>query len=217
MFTGIVQQTSEIVSTQKLSTSVMLTINLGALSQEVQIGDSVLTDGVCLTATSVDDGICSFDISTETVHLTTLKDRSPGDTVNTELAMRPTDRFGGHFVSGHVDGVAGVISIDKRTGEVRMRFKVEPELRELMIYKGSIAVNGISLTIAGLGKDWFEVSLIPHTMDNTTLPKLKIGEAVNIECDMIGKWVKNFVATDDEKQNPDNSSLSMDKLVENLE
>jgi riboflavin synthase len=133
--------------------------------------------------------------------------------VNVELAMQPTDRFGGHFVSGHVDGVGTIVGVSALPGETRMKVRVPPELASMMIMKGSVAVDGVSLTIAALEADAFEVSLIPHTMSVTTLERKRAGEPVNIECDMIGKWIRRFMRAEDGRGSSE-GALTIKRLEE---
>ncbi len=214
MFTGIVKQISEVAMVQRRAESLRIGIRLDALAAEVEPGDSVLIDGVCLTATGFSDDVVFFDIATETAGLTTLKDLSVGRYVNVEPAMRSSDRFGGHFVSGHVDGTGEVVSAGETSGEVRMRLRAGPGLIAQMIPKGSVAVNGISLTIADLGDEVLEISLIPHTMRSTTLKFLSPGDMVNIECDMIGKWVIKLMGARSGEGRPDDRD---DAIMEKLE
>ncbi len=206
MFTGLVQRVAEVTSVRHKGTSSVIRLDLGELSAEVGPGDSVLVDGVCLTATARLDGGTQFDVSAETLRLSTLGDLTRGARVNVEPAMRPTDRFGGHFVSGHVDGTGTILSKTRSSGETRLRVKVPTALTDLMVMKGSVAVDGISLTIAGLEKGAFEVSLIPHTLSATTLGEKTAGRRVNVECDMIGKWVRRFLSRP--------GGLSLDRLRE---
>ena len=200
MFTGIVQKVARVSTVERRGKSAVLRLELEELADEVTQGDSVLVDGVCLTATAVGGARVEFDVSAETLHLTTMGALKAGDRVNVELAMRPTDRFGGHFVSGHVDGVGAILEKAPRPGETRLKVSVPPELARMMVMKGSVAVDGISLTVAGLEDGAFEVSLIPHTLAATTLQHKGPGARVNVECDMIGKWLRKFVAAEDETQ-----------------
>lgn len=218
MFTGIVQQTADITLVRRKTGSLVIAVRLGKQAEEIAVGDSVLVDGVCLTAVSISGDEVSFDVSAETVRLTTFMDVKAGQTVNIEPAMRLSDRFGGHFVSGHVDGPGTVLAVEERSGEVRMRIGAGPELTALMVPKGSVAVNGVSLTIAGLQDDGFEVSLIPHTMRASTLNALRPGRNVNIECDMIGKWVRKLM--DGSLKKPSDGKrdgLTMEKLMQALQ
>ncbi len=214
MFTGIVKQISEVAMVQRRAESLRIGIDLDALAAEVEPGDSVLIDGVCLTATVFSDDVVFLDVATETAGLTTLKDLSVGRRVNVEPAMRPSDRFGGHFVSGHVDGTGEVVSAEETSGEVRMRLRTGSALIAQMIPKGSVAVNGISLTIADLSDEELELSLIPHTMRSTTLDSLSAGDMVNIECYMIGKWIIRLMGACSGEGRPDDRD---DAIMEKLE
>jgi len=193
MFTGLVARIGTVTAVRGGAGSSAIEVYLEELAERVAVGDSVLVDGACLTVTGVEGQKARFDVSAETLRLTTLGSLRPGDPVNVELAMRPTDRFGGHFVSGHVDGVGTVIEHVALPGETRIRVRVPVELASQMVMKGSVAVDGVSLTIAGLQRDSFEASLIPHTLAATTLAGKRAGARVNIECDMIGKWVARFM------------------------
>lgn len=170
-----------------------------------------MVDGVCLTATSIEGNTGAFDVSSETLRLTTLHNLDRGSQVNVELAMTPRDRFGGHFVSGHVDGTGRILDKARRPGETRLRVGVSDALTNQMIMKGSVAVDGISLTVAGLSSGSFEVSLIPHTIEWTTLRTKNAGAEVNIECDMIGKWVKKLMHNAEGQTD----GLTMEQLREN--
>jgi riboflavin synthase len=145
---------------------------------------------VCLTIAGIERGFARFDISTETLAKSTLVNIQPSSQVNIERAMRATDRFGGHFVLGHIDGTAKIKSIDRRGKYADMMFSVEPELLEQIVTKGSIAVDGISLTIASMDETGFSVAIIPETLRRTTLSKVKIGDCVNIETDIIVKTIR---------------------------
>jgi riboflavin synthase len=211
MFTGIVQKVGIVKSLQRRAQSAELKLEIGEFAEDVKVGDSVMVDGVCLTVTELNELLVCFDVGTETLAKTTLGGLRKNDPVNIELAMRPDDRFGGHFVSGHIDGTGTISVIESRPGETRLFIRVPSELRELMIPKGSVAVDGVSLTIAELGPAFFEVSLIPHTLASTTLNAKHSGDRVNIECDMIGKWVRNFASS---KDNNKKAGLSLEELKE---
>jgi len=193
MFTGIIQQIGAVVGVRGTAQARVLTIDVGALASGVAVGDSVCVDGVCLTATAVDGSRIDFDVSAETLRLTTLGNLRSGDRVNLEPALRAGDRLGGHFVSGHVDGTGVIRRKAQLPGEVRLEVEAPERLTDLMIMKGSVAVDGISLTIAALRPGAFEVSLIPHTLAATTLQHKDAGARVNIECDMIGRWVRKLL------------------------
>lgn len=167
-----------------------LTIELGQLADECQIGESIAIDGVCLTVTKLQGKLASFDVSSETMSKSSLGDLKPSSEVNVERAMKATDRFGGHFVLGHIDGKAKIQAIDHHGDFTDITFSADAELLEDMVVKGSVAVNGISLTISKMDQKSFSVALIPQTLRETTLGGAKIGDYINIENDIIVKTVK---------------------------
>lgn len=209
MFTGIVEALCPVRGLRKSATAAELALDLGDLARGVRIGESIAVNGACLTVTSLQGAVVTFDLSTETLRRTGLGDLQPGAIVNVERALRVGDRLGGHFVQGHVDGVGTIVAKTAEHGGAVIRFKVDAELADAMILKGSVAVDGVSLTIAALGPDWFEVWLIPHTLKMTTLSHKTAGAAVNIETDMIGKWVRRILA-----DHEPGGALTMDKLRE---
>lgn len=213
MFTGLVARIGTVTGVRSGGASSAIEIDLAGLADRVAVGDSVLIDGACLTVTGIDGQRARFDVSAETLRLTTLGSLKLRDPVNVELAMRPTDRFGGHFVSGHVDGVGTVTEHVALSGETRIRVRVGVELAGQMVMKGSVAVDGVSLTIAGLQRDSFEVSLIPHTLAATTLAGKRAGARVNIECDMIGKWVARLMGSAEAQGGP-SPGLTLERLEE---
>lgn len=178
----------------------MLSIEAGPVEREAAAGDSICVHGVCLTVTEAADERLRFDVGAETLRRTTLGDLRRGDTVNLEPALRVGDRLSGHFVSGHVDGVGTVRRRRELPGETRLAVDVSPELTDNMIVKGSVAVDGVSLTIAALERGAFEVSLIPYTLSGTTLSECRVGARVNVECDMLGRWVRRLLKGDEASQ-----------------
>jgi riboflavin synthase len=188
----------------------LLTVDLGSLADECKISDSIAVNGVCLTITKFEGGTAAFDVSAETLAKSALDTLSSSSQVNIERAVKATDRFGGHFVLGHIDGTATVKAIDKQGQFVEMTFAASPELLDSMVVKGSVAVDGISLTIAGMDKNSFSVALIPQTLNTTTLGKVKIGDKVNVETDIIVKTIKKQL----EKILPQRQPLTVDKLRE---
>jgi len=196
MFTGIIQHVGGVRAVARRSDARTLTIDSGHLAGQVAVGDSVCVDGTCLTATDVQPPNVRFDVGAETLRLTTLGQAREGIAVNLEPALRVGDRLGGHFVSGHVDGLGTVQRLAELPGEVRLVVEVPPTLTDQMVMKGSVAVDGVSLTIAALARGVFEVSLIPHTLAQTTLMHRKPGDRVNVECDLIGRWVRRLLARD---------------------
>lgn len=208
MFTGLIEAVCTVRSVRRSGRAMLLTIDLGSLADDCKVSDSIAVNGVCLTITEFEGGTAAFDVSAETLAKSTLDKLSPSSQVNIERAVRATDRFGGHFVQGHIDGTATVKAIDKQGRFVDMKFAAEAELLDVMVVKGSVAVDGISLTISGIEKNGFSVYLIPETLSKTTLSKIKIGDRVNIETDIIVKTVKKQL----EKILPQNQTLTAEKL-----
>ncbi|HEX6984473.1 MAG TPA: riboflavin synthase, partial [Planctomycetaceae bacterium] len=159
-----------------------------------RLGDSVAINGCCLTAVAVDGPRWSFQAGAETLSKTNLGRLRPGDAVNLERALPATGRFGGHIVQGHVDGVGTVRSIERHGDWVDMAFSLPPQLAEQLVPKGSVAVDGVSLTVVNAGPDGFNVALIPHTLAETTLGRRAAGDVVNIETDILGKYVQKLLA-----------------------
>lgn len=207
MFTGIIQSIGKVARLQRTSTGINLSINCGTLSKKISPSDSVAINGVCLTAVKCTGQTIHFDVVKETVNRTNLGKLRIGESVNLELAIRAGDPFGGHFVQGHIDGI-GTISRKAKTNEgYILEIKTTSDLTTQMIQKGSVAIDGISLTISGLKKDRFIVSLIPYTLSHTNLNKKSVGATVNLEVDIIGKWVRKTM----ESKSKSSSSL-MDLL-----
>jgi len=190
MFTGLIEAVCLVNSVRRSANSMQIGVVLGNLTQDAKIGDSVAVNGVCLTITGVQQNITYFDISSETIQKTNLKDLSTSSVVNIERALLPTDRLGGHFVQGHIDGTAKILEIKSQARFADITFSVGPELLQMMVSKGSVAVDGISLTIADINQDGFKTAIIPETMRKTTLGGAKKGSIVNIEIDIIAKMIK---------------------------
>ena len=193
MFTGLIEGTGKLVKTEPRGKDMRLSIEASFELVELQIGESVAVDGVCLTVVSWKGRTFTVDVSQETLSRTTIEQRRPGDKVNLERALRLGDRLGGHLVNGHVDSSARVFSRKKRGDSLVFEFEVEPELARYFIEKGSVAVNGVSLTVNRCDERSFEVNIVPHTARVTTMGNLKVGDKVNIEVDVIGKYVEKFV------------------------
>ncbi len=210
MFTGLIEAVCTVKSVRQGEISMLLTIDLGELAEDGKIGDSITINGVCLTIAKLEGGIATFELSGETLVKSTLGKLKPSSQVNIERAIKATDRFGGHFVHGHIDGIATIKTIDKHGQFADMKFAAQAELLEAMVVKGSVAVDGISLTIASMDQNSFTVALIPQTLKKTTLSKIKIGDEVNIETDIIVKTIKKQL----EKILPQKQSLSAEKLKE---
>ena len=193
MFTGLVQDVGTVTAFEGGDEGARLRIET-SLCPEVGEGDSVAVNGVCLTATTVDSGGFETEAMNQTLRVTALGGLDKGSHVNLELALRASDRLGGHIVQGHADGVGEVVSIDEDGFAKRLRVELGPELLRYAIDKGSIALNGVSLTIAELGESWIAVSLIPETLERTNLGEVGSGAKLNVECDLVAKYVERLAA-----------------------
>ncbi len=192
MFTGLIEAICTVKSVRQSVGSAVLTVDLGELAQDSKIGDSIAINGVCLTiAYLAPQFIAGFEISSETLTKSTLGGLKSSSLVNVERAMKATDRFGGHFVLGHIDGTAIIKAVQKHGDFADITFTAERVLLEQMVVKGSVAIDGISLTIASMDERSFSVALIPETLKKTTLGTAKVGDAVNIETDIIVKTIKS--------------------------
>ena len=192
MFTGIVTETATLADAVDTEGGRRLVVEGSALAN-VRVGDSVAVDGVCLTAVTVDDGRASFDVVPETLSRTTLGLTAPGTKLNLELAMPASGRFDGHIVQGHVDGVGEVVSFDSSDAGAMMTIRPPQRLLGQIVEKGSVAVSGVSLTVAGMKDSAFSVALIPHTLEITNLGLRKSGDPVNLETDVIAKYVEKML------------------------
>jgi len=192
MFTGIVRERGRVASMQQEPEGLRLEIDAPETASQLDVGDSVSISGACLTATVVSNGRFSVIAVAETLDRTTLGRLSPEDEVNLETATRAGDPLGGHFVQGHVDAVGRIASVD----EGRVWVDAEPEILRYCVEKGSITVDGVSLTIAALRGDAFEVALIPHTLEVTTLGAVEPGDEVNLEVDVLAKYVEKLIDRD---------------------
>ena len=188
----------------------LLTVDLGDLAQEAKIGDSIAINGVCLTVSEKAGSCASFEVSSETLAKSTIGGLKPQSKVNAESALKPTDRFGGHFVQGHIDGTATIKQVQRHGEFADIKFAAGPELLSQMVVKGSVAVDGVSLTIAAMDQTAFTVAVIPQTLQATTLGTAKPGDSVNIETDIIVKTVMKQL----ENILPQTGKLSVERLKE---
>ncbi|HET6998796.1 MAG TPA: riboflavin synthase [Solirubrobacterales bacterium] len=193
MFTGLIQDVGRVEAVDSGGEGARLRIAT-SLAPEIGLGDSVAVDGVCLTASAVEDGGFETEAMNQTLEVTALGGIQAGAAVNLELAMQASDRLGGHIVQGHVDGVGEVHSIVEDGFARRLRVSLTPELLRYTVDKGSITLSGVSLTIAALGEDWVEVSLIPETLERTNLGAVGPGSKLNVECDIVAKYVERMLA-----------------------
>lgn len=196
MFTGLVQDLGRIARAERSADGARVTIETD-LAAELHEGDSVAVNGVCLTATAVADGTFAADVMNETLTRTSLATAEPGTGVNLELPLRPSDRLGGHVVQGHVDGLGTIAEVSDDGFARRVRFEADPELLRYVVLKGSIAVDGVSLTIADLDRSSFTVSLIPESIARTNLGAAQPGTQVNLEVDVLAKYVERLMRAHD--------------------
>lgn len=211
MFTGIIEELGKVTALKVLPDSAQLTLEGTKVLEGTQIGDSIAVNGICLTVVKMQGNLFTVDVMAETLHKTNLKECSRGTRVNLERALQLSTRLGGHLVSGHVDGV-GTIQKITPVGIARVfTIKAAPELLNYVLPKGSIAIDGISLTVVDLLPQAFTISLIPHTRQETTLGFKGVGDVVNLETDLIGKYVARFM----EKKEAPQKDLSMSFLAEN--
>ena len=199
MFTGIVEELGEIVGKEDLGDAARFVIRGPIVTSDAGHGDSIAVNGVCLTVVDVlADGSFSADVMAETLRRSSLRGADVGTRVNLERAAAINSRLGGHIVQGHVDGTGHVVSRTPSERWTVVRIALPPELSRYVVEKGSITVDGVSLTVSGLGPDWFEVSLIPTTLDLTTLGRAEIGAPVNLEVDVIAKYVERLLSHRDD-------------------
>lgn len=198
MFTGLIAGVGQLAAREAQGGDVRLTINVGTLPfDNVQLGESIAVNGCCLTVVAFDEKSFAVDASNETLALTTLGRLGIGAPVNLERAMLPTDRLGGHLVSGHVDGLGTAERCWEDARALRWRFTLDSSLLRYIAKKGSICVDGVSLTVNAVDHAGFEVALIPHTVEHTAFHALKVGDAVNIEVDLLARYVERLQATKD--------------------
>ncbi len=193
MFTGLIEGTGTLLRTERLGADAQMVIRADFRMESIISGESVAVDGACLTVIDFRKDMFIADVSTETLSRTTLGSKAPGNRLNLERALQFGARLGGHLVSGHIDGI-GILKLHKPEGRsLRLFFEAPAQIMRYVIEKGSIAVNGISLTVNAVSNEGFDVNIIPHTASETTLTHLQVGSEVNIETDLIGKYVEKMV------------------------
>jgi riboflavin synthase len=210
MFTGLIEAIGTVRQAAVQSGQMSLAVELGTIGAGVQLGESIAVNGVCLTVCGLEGNCARFDISGESLSRTTLKGLKTGTKVNLERAMSAQGRFGGHIVQGHIDGIGSLAAITKQGQFATFRFSASPELLGQIVLKGSVAVDGVSVTVASLDKTGFEVAVIPTTLTQTTWHLSKVGDAVNIETDILVKIIKRQL----EQILPGRSGLTESKLRE---
>ena len=194
MFTGIIEETGEVISFSTSGDGARLVLKASLVSSDLKIGDSIAVNGCCLTATSLNNDTLTFDLLNETLLRTNLQSATPGSLVNLERALAANARLGGHFVQGHIDCTSPVLTLEKTGADFRLEIALPATFAQYVVPKGSIAINGISLTVAELKEDSMVLWIIPHTMAVTNLHTLKAGDLVNLEFDMLAKYVERILA-----------------------
>ena len=211
MFTGIIEETGTVKSVARGINSAVLTVSADIVLNGTKIGDSIAVNGVCLTVTKLGNGSFGADVMHETLDRSSLSYLAVGSSVNLERAMAAEGRFGGHIVSGHIDGTGVITDISRDDNAVWYKISADKKIMKYIVEKGSVALDGISLTVAAVGNDSFSISAIPHTVAQTVLNRKKKGDIVNIENDIIGKYVEKLLNFKEEK----NSRISRQFLLEN--
>ena len=214
IFTGIIEELGVVKSIAINGTSGCITIKAQKVLEGTQLGDSIAVNGTCLTVTSINSDGFSADVMAETVRRTSLSQVGKGDLVNLERAMILNGRFGGHIVSGHIDGTGTITKYTKEENAIWVTIKAPDEILDLIVEKGSICIDGISLTVATVSDRDFQVSIIPHTAKDTTLIHKKVGSLVNLENDIVGKYIKKLMENKQEEQAKKASGLTMEMLEE---
>lgn len=215
MFTGIVEEIGTVASIRKGTASAVLSIRASVVLEGTKVGDSIAVNGICLTVTGIHGDTFTADVMAETLRRSSLGSLGIGAKVNLERAMAADGRFGGHIVSGHIDGTGTIASIRPEDNAVWVEIQTPSALLRYIVEKGSIAIDGISLTVAGLTEHSFSVSLIPHTGGETTLLLKKPGDLVNLENDIVGKYIERFLHfSDSEEKSRQESKLDRNFLAE---
>ena len=215
MFTGIVEEVGEIKNIRHGAKSAQLTICGSVVTSDSKVGDSIAVNGVCLTATSISGNTFTADVMAESMRRTSLGSLSVGSKVNLERAMAANGRFGGHIVSGHIDGTGVIKEFKREDNAVWVTVFADKKILRYIIEKGSIAIDGISLTVAYIDDICFKVSIIPHTASETTLLSKKQGDVVNLENDVIGKYVEKLLGQKQTEDAPKKSGLDAEFLMKN--
>ena len=210
MFTGIIEETGEIKHFSRMDSGAVVEVACKKVLEGIKIGDSIAINGVCETVTKITNSSFCAKISDETLDVTTFNNLSQGEKVNLERALTLDSRIGGHIVTGHVDCVGNIVGIENNSEFYDFEIEVPDEQAKYLVYKGSVTVNGISLTVADVSDNCFRVAVIPHTYENTNLKYLKADDTVNIETDILGKYVEKMLSTRDNK-----SDISFEFLQEN--
>jgi len=212
MFTGIIEEVGVLEEITTGDGFGVMKVKCNKVLEDTKIGDSIATNGVCLTVKEMDTFSFKADVMGETLAKSNLGDLKIGDKLNLERALRFSDRLGGHIVSGHIDGAGEIVSIKEERNGTWFTISASQDVLKYIIYKGSIGIDGISLTVAYVDNEVFKVSVIPHTLENTILFGKKINSKVNLECDLVGKYIEKLFTSKDEKEEIKKSNITMDFL-----
>lgn len=215
MFTGLVEEIGTVKSIQHGARSIRMSIGAKKIMDDVKMGDSISTNGICLTVTSFDSHGFTVDVMPETMRRSNLGSQKVGSRVNLERALRVGDRLGGHMVGGHIDGTGKVVALEREDNAIWVSIEVSESVLRYVIEKGSIAIDGISLTVASVDERMFKVSIIPLTQQETTLTSKRVGDIVNLECDMTAKYIEKFMLHREEEKKDQHNPLTMDFLKDN--
>lgn len=212
MFTGLIEEIGKVVDIFERNKMWSITFECEKILEDVDVGDSIAVNGVCLTVEEYDENLFKANVMAETMRKSNLKYFKKGSSVNLERALKIGDRFGGHIVSGHIDGIGIIEEYENEGDAIWVSISTSKDILKYIVYKGSVAVDGVSLTVSYVDEKIFKVSIIPHTNENTTLIKRNIKDVVNIECDLIGKYVEKLLLHEKAKKE---SSIDMNFLIQN--
>jgi riboflavin synthase len=212
MFTGIIKETGKVINVNKIRDGIEIEVSCSVMIEEISEGDSVCVNGVCLTVKKSTENSFFSDISFSTLSSTSFKDIKPGSTVNLEDSLKLDDRLGGHFVTGHIDCITDILEIEKHGDFYRIKFRSPENILPYIAQKGSIAIEGISLTVENIEDMFFSVVVIPYTFNNTTLKSRRHGDEVNLEVDLIARYVSRFISQIDLK-NIENKNINKDEIL----
>ena len=212
MFTGLIEEIGKVVDIFERNKIWSITFECEKVLEDVDVGDSIAVNGVCLTVEEYDENLFKANVMAETMRKSNLKYLKKGSSVNLERALKIGDRFGGHIVSGHIDGIGIIEEYEDEGDAIWISISTSKDILKYIVYKGSVAVDGVSLTVSYVDEKIFKVSIIPHTNENTTLIKRNIKDVVNIECDLIGKYVEKLLLHEKAKKE---SSIDMNFLIQN--
>lgn len=215
MFTGLVEEIGTVEKIIKGAKSAKITIKAHNVLENLKLGDSISTNGVCLTVVAFSKDHFTVDVMAETIRRSNLKKLSMGSKVNLERALQLSSRLGGHIVSGHIDGIGVIKDYKNEDNAVWITIEASPELLKYIVEKGSIAIDGVSLTVAYVDNKAFKVSIIPHTKDATSLLENKIGDEVNLECDIVGKYIEKFLSLKETNSPSQSKGINLDFLASN--